>query len=325
MHVRRQLYSDETVDTEKVTDNERTMGVGNEEKKESPIDGSSVSPGSLKVSIKRAGLKEAHTKTHRKLNVEEEPMKKEYPKRRRIDRLSYLESGGNLSTGKKPIENRAGSLETTTNQEGSISGSRNKNLDSPIDVLLLDGITREVRPVIPKLVLKRVKRKLGSKEFDTMEIVSPTKAELGMYYDDKEIKGDASDRGNSVEGKSTESEVERNDRVAVVEEEGMENRTRVREKLRQEVSVSSIDDTVFHVSENEKITVENYEFGDGYSMKKSEEEQIVPETSERRALRKKRRRISSESEGGEEEFTDTLQVYGSKFYPFDFYVSDSNC
>ena len=306
LHVCRQLYSSGKpgAELEIESDTQTKQEISNEERRRNPIQSGSISPGSLKVSISRVGLKESPVKTQTKLNLEEEAMKKEYPKRRRIDRLSYLESGNDYRARKQMTQNTAVSLErkaSETSVDSDKSGQGDRNKDTPIDVLLLDGSTKEFRPVIPKLVLKRVKRKLGSNEFDTMEIVSPTKAELGIYYNDEEIKGGAME--NDAKRLSTESEIVMNYSFRSIDDEVIEERAKT-----------------IQVSENERNIDENVGFRDVYSFKKREEEQILSEASERRALRKKRRRLSSESEEGEVEFTDALQVYGSKIFFIYFSV-----
>ena len=319
IHVRRQLYSNEkcNAEVEANINSQNSQQVTTQEKKESPIKSASISPGSLKVSINRSGLKEDPVKSPKKLNLDEETTKREYPKRRRIDRLSYIESGNEANIGKEPIENRA----VATSEKGGMitedcanfeEGNISDRKSAPIDVLLLGGSTKDMRPVIPKLVLKRVKRKEGSKEFDTMEIVSPTKAELGMYYDDKEIEKDAGDNNEYVEEKSTESEAASNSNVGVAEEEiaeTIETRQEMKrtERRERESQIVCLNKGTQPLLGNEKKMMENIGFD---LLNKREDEQTVPEMPEKRTLRRKRRRVSSESEG--EEFTDALQVYGSK-------------
>ena len=320
LHVCRQLYSSEKPGAELGIegDIQAEQEVFNQERKRSPIQDALISPGSLKVSISRVCLKESPVKTQRKPSLEEETTKKEYPKRRRIDRLSYLESGNDYSPRKQVIQDAAGSVERKASEksvESNKSGQENRHKDAPIDVLLLDGSKKEFRPVIPKLVLKRVKRKMGSKEFDTMEIVSPTKAELGIYYNDDEIRGGAME--NDAKRKSTESEIIMNYSIRSIDDDVIEER----ESEGREETRICVNDNVLVVSENEKKIDENFGFSGVNSLKNREDEQRLSETSERRALRKKRRRLSSESEDGEVEFTDALQVYGSKISCIHFSVN----
>ena len=309
LHVRRKLYVSEKSNLQNKIDAKTNQEISSQEKKESHIQNESISPSSLKVSIKRSGLKESPVKTQGKLTVEDEGARKEYPKRRRIDRFSYLQSCNDSSTPKKQTEDKVVSLESRTRvksveKEKCIEKSRPK--DAPVDVLLLDGIAQEVRPVIPKLVLKRVKRKLGSKEFDTIEIVSPTKAELGIYYNDKEISGGSISKAEqSLEGKHPESDLESSYHIRVVDSDVLDSAIETTETIEEEVLVGVNDKEVTHVSEENLKIVETYDSSDKCSHKKEEE----TEPSERRALRRKRRKLSSESEEEVEEFTDALQVY----------------
>ena len=282
----------------------------------------SISPGSLKVSINRSDLKESPKKSPEKVVPEEAPQKREYPKRRRIDRLTYLETGQIVvrdehqnETLSEPQARAAKSLVQICDVSDEKGGWAEQMYD---DVLQSDNNEKETRPVIPKLVLKRVKRKQGSKEFDTMEIVSPTKAELGLYYGQQE---------ESVESKSTAEESGVLGQEAVVSSSELRyEETRIQQEIKAgdvevknlgdkheilQPSVTSpsikLDRQVVPVLQRIDASIDRNIFE---MIEKRKAEQVVTDNTEGRLLRRKRRRVSSESEDGEEMFTDTLQDYG---------------
>ncbi|XP_065070069.1 nipped-B-like protein A isoform X2 [Rhopilema esculentum] len=330
-HVRRQLYDHEEsqirTESEKPLKNslesrtaeEINQQIGNEglKNKESPVKDASISPGSLKVSINRSDLKESSKKSPEKVGAEEALQKREYPKRRRIDRLTYLETGQMIvrdehqtETLSEPQARAANSLAQIGDASDEKGGWAEQMYD---DVMQSDSNEREARPIIPKLVLKRVKRKQGSKEFDTLEIVSPTKAELGLYYGQQE---------ESVESKSTAEESEVLGQEAVVSSSELRHEeTRVQQEIKTgglgdipeivQPSVSSpsikLDRQVVPVLQRIDASIDRNIF---QMIEKRKAEQVVTDNAEGRSLRRKRRRVSSESEEGEEMFTDTLQDYG---------------
>lgn len=124
-----------------------------------------ISPRSLKVSINRSELRGNPVKSPRQPHLAEDSSKREYPKRRRIGRLSYIESGN--ESGKQPIG--TGSVDKVAERScverdnfGTYLQENKVDDEVPVDILLLNDISKDLRPVIPKLVLKRVKRKEGS-------------------------------------------------------------------------------------------------------------------------------------------------------------------
>lgn len=309
VNVRRQLYSQgdsyatSEVLADQVESNRHLIQINQKDSVRGPEDkhgqvrSGPISPGSLKVSINRSGLKESPQKSQKDLSLKEDATKREYPKRRRIDRLSFIETG-NDTNQLQPINNRTleekASSGTVDNLEQSLEISETtKNV--PVDILLLEGFSKEVRPVIPKLVLKRVKKKQGIREFETMEIVSPTKEQLGMYYSDEEIKG--------VVVENDKNQTARPKLVRKTQE-----MISVESKTCQEVEEISLEEEVYPIAESQKKVKEGSLANDGDQLRRPEGEDIVL-GHDKRILRRKRRRVSSESEGGEE-FTDALQAYG---------------
>ena len=291
-----------------------------------------VSPGSIRVSIDRTDLKVSPEKRE----SSDSPEKRVYPKRKRIERLKFDESG---EEAPKVDEEKLIEPETTRvtrrrsrsaqNEECDekpreeapknviLEEKNDKDLQAPTDFLLDE---KNVRPVIPKLVLKRIKQKRGSKEIETMEIISPTKAELGALEnyveqsyeerpdDDDDYQGD-DDVGSAGDFESLAEEAQEIVIREEIQQEGAAPTATLEDVVVNEeaypIQNVDIDQTIPQVV-SEAVSSNLFDV-----LKKKEDEQKVPEVVETRQLRK-RRRISSDSDGNGEQFTDNLQDYSGK-------------
>lgn len=297
-----------------------------------------VSPGSLRVSIDRTDLKVSPEKRE----SSDSPDKRVYPKRKRIERLKFDESGE--ETTQAPVVNEEKDIEpgTTRVTRRRSRSAQNEEFDEkpreevPKDIVLeekndnnMKATTdflldeKSVRPVIPKLVLKRIKQKRGSKEIETMEIVSPTKAELGVLenyteqsYEEHQVDDDDDDdyQGDDDVGSAGDFEsLGEEAQATVVREEiqqegGAPTATSEHVILNEEaypIEHINIDQMIPHVV-SEDVSSNLFDV-----LKEKEDVQKVPEVVETRKLRK-RRRISSDSDGNGEQFTDNLQDYSGK-------------
>ena len=330
-HVRRQLYSEEQ--TKQAQDSSTVTPT----KKQSPVKIVQVSPGSIRVSIDRTDLKVSPEKRE----LSDSPEKRVYPKRKRIERLKFDESGEEAPKvdEEKHIEpemtrvtrRRSRSAQNEEFDEKpreeapkniTLEEQNERDLQAPTDFLLDDKI---VRPIIPKLVLKRIKQKRGSKEIEMMEIVSPTKAELGALEnyveqsyeerqdddgdddDDVDYQGDV-DAGSAGDFESLAEEAQEIVSREEIQPEGAAPTATLQDVVNEEaypVENIIIDQTIPQVV-SEDVSSNLFDV-----LEKKEDEQKVPEVVETRQLRK-RRRISSDSDGNGEQFTDNLQDYSSK-------------
>ncbi len=112
------------------------------------------SPSSLKVSISKDNLKD-----------------KEYsPSSKRRILVETAEVGELENETGRPINNYR--VKSRKSEDGSTNQTASNR--PPTDVLIT-APEQVMRPVIPKIIVKKVRRKEGSKEFETMEIITPEK------------------------------------------------------------------------------------------------------------------------------------------------------